>query len=107
MINKKENWKDLQLSFDRNNLFEDIELENQKQVKKWGVQIHSIFEWLAYTTEELGELSKAISEYVYRNGSADEIYKEALQTATLSLKIAEMVHARLIDEIAEVDDGQY
>ena len=64
--------------------------EDYKQVKKWGFQKHSPFEWLAYTTEELGELSKAISEYIYRGGSVDDIVKEAIQTATLSIKIAQM-----------------
>lgn len=75
----------------RKQIFKDIISEHKRQVSKWGIQTHSIFEWLTYTTEELGELSKAISEYEYRNGDWKEIYKEAIQTATLSLKIAEMV----------------
>ena len=65
--------------------------EGENQVRKWGVQKHTLAEWLMYTTEELGELSKAISEYVYRKGTVSEIYREAIQTATLALKIAEMV----------------
>ena len=64
--------------------------EHKNQVDKWGIQIHTPFEWLTYTTEELGELANAISEYEYRDGSKQEIVKEAIQTATLSLKIAEM-----------------
>ncbi len=65
--------------------------ENRRQLDKWGIQTHSPFEWLAYTTEELGELSKAISEYYYlRCGSRQDIIKEAIQVATLALKIAEM-----------------
>ena len=67
-----------------------LNLEDFKQIEKWGHQKHSPFEWLAYTIEELGELSNAISEYVYRKGSIDDIIKEAVQTATLSLKIAQM-----------------
>jgi hypothetical protein len=43
-----------------------------------------------FTTEELGEVSKAIGEWNYRCGDAREVVKEAIQTATLSLKIAEM-----------------
>jgi len=38
-----------------------IQSENANQVLKWGVQTHSAFEWLTYTTEELGELANAIS----------------------------------------------
>jgi len=67
-----------------------IQSENANQVLKWGVQTHSAFEWLTYTTEELGELANAISEYEYRNGSKRQIVSEAIQVATLALKIAEM-----------------
>ena len=72
-------------------LIGSINRENDNQIHKWGVQTHSIFEWLAYATEELGELAKAISEQQYRNGSREEVFKEAIQTATLCLKIAEMI----------------
>ena len=64
--------------------------EHHNQLNKWGVQIHTPFEWLAYTTEELGELAKAICEFEYRDGSSRDIAKEAIQVATLALKIAEM-----------------
>ena len=67
-----------------------IQDESIKQILKWGIQIHTAFEWVAYTTEELGELAKAISEYEYRKGTKEQIVKEAVQTATLALKIAEM-----------------
>ena len=72
-------------------LFGAIRLESQRQIRKWGVQTHSLFEWCNYTTEELGELAKAISEFEYRKGSKEDIYKEAIQVSTLSLKIAEMI----------------
>ena len=49
-----------------------VEEENLAQLEKWDVQDHEPFAWLAFATEELGELS------------------EAIQTATLCLKIAEM-----------------
>ena len=64
--------------------------ENSNQLSKWGIQTHSAFEWVAYTTEELGELAQAISEYEYRDGQKKDIVKEAVQLATLALKIAEM-----------------
>lgn len=64
--------------------------EAKAQVEKWGIQTHSAFEWVTYTTEELGELAKAISECLYRGGSPFDVIKEAVQTATLALKIAEM-----------------
>jgi len=64
--------------------------ENLYQLEKWGVQDHNPFEWLAFTTEELGELSNAISEEYYRDGKPEDVVKEAIQLATLALKIAEM-----------------
>ncbi|GAG79745.1 unnamed protein product, partial [marine sediment metagenome] len=67
-----------------------VKAESCNQINKWGIQTHSIFEWLTYTTEELGELANAISEFHYRNGKKENIVNEAIQTATLSLKIAEM-----------------
>ena len=71
-------------------LFEEVEEENIRQLRKWGIQSHSSFEWLTYTTEELGELATAISEYEYRGGDSEDVVKEAIQVATLALKIAEM-----------------
>ena len=67
-----------------------IEQENIRQVKKWGVQKKTMFEWVTNTTEELGSLAKAISEYEYRKGSKAKVISEAVQVATLALKIAEM-----------------
>lgn len=67
-----------------------LQAENARQLKKWGVQTRTEFEWLAYITEELGELSKAISENTYRDGFVKPIINEAIQVATLSLKVAEM-----------------
>lgn len=64
--------------------------ENQNQLNKWGIQTHTPFEWLTYATEELGELAEAISECEYNNKPKGKVVKEAIQTATLCLKIAEM-----------------
>lgn len=64
--------------------------ESQLQIMKWGIQTHSAFEWLTYTTEELGSLAKAIGEYEYRDGTKEKVVSEAIQVATLALKIAEM-----------------
>ena len=64
--------------------------ENVRQLEKWGVQDHEPFEWLGFATEELGETAKAIGEFSYRDGAAKSVVQEAIQTATLMLKIAEM-----------------
>ena len=92
-IRNKEGYvKDLELQDQR--VFEMVRAENKRQVKKWGVQDRHPFEWLAYATEEHGELAQAISEYEYRSGKSSDVVKEAIQAATLHLKIAEMFLAR-------------
>lgn len=71
-------------------LLAKVQQENVRQVNKWGIQDRSSFEWLTYLTEEVGELAEAISEYEYRGKNTANICKEAIQVATLALKIAEM-----------------
>lgn len=60
--------------------------------------------WLTYTTEELGELAEAISEHIYRDGNREHIIKEAIQTATLCLKIAEMVETGSFEELKDINN---
>lgn len=72
------------------NLLKLIEDESTRQIEKWGIQKRTAFEWLTYTAEELGELAEAISEHAYRGGSRGDVIKEAIQGATLLVKIAEM-----------------
>ena len=72
--------------------------ENIRQLEKWGIQDHSPSEWLMFTTEELGELAEAIGEWQYRGGLVEDVVKEAIQTATLCLKIAEMFQNTLVDK---------
>jgi NTP pyrophosphatase (non-canonical NTP hydrolase) len=79
--------------------------ENHRQLVKWGVQDHEPSEWLMFTTEELGELAEAIGEFQFRwkAGSCENVIKEAIQTATLCLKIAEMFNDLLPTELQVVD----
>jgi NTP pyrophosphatase (non-canonical NTP hydrolase) len=82
-------WKDKCL-FHCDLLAMAVQKENYRQLDKWDVQERTPFEWLAYLTEEIGELAQAISENEYRDGKKDNIFTEAIQVATLALKIAEM-----------------
>ena len=65
-----------------------VELEDKKQVDKWGIQTRTAFEWMCYLTEEVGELAQAIAEEHYRDGTLQQAAYEAVQVATLALKIA-------------------
>lgn len=67
-----------------------VQLESQCQAHKWGIQDRTAFEWMTYITEEVGELAQAVSEHAYRGGRASTAAKEAIQAATLCLKLAEM-----------------
>jgi NTP pyrophosphatase (non-canonical NTP hydrolase) len=67
-----------------------IQFESDRQIYKWGIQNRTPAEWMLYLTEEVGELAEAISEREYRSGLNDDIIKEAIQVATLALKIAEI-----------------
>ena len=78
------------LCLNNKQLYDMIGDENERQLNKWGIQDHLPSEWVMFTVEELGELAEAIGEWNYRYGDAREVVKEAIQTATLSLKIAEM-----------------
>ena len=71
-------------------ILEKVRAEIKYQQNKWGLQTHSAYEWLTYTAEELGSLAKAIGEYEYRSGTKERVVSEAIQVATLALKIAEM-----------------
>ena len=80
---------------DDNWILKNVQNENANQLMKWGVQVRTAFEWLAYLTEELGEMAEAISEYEYREGTKEQVVHEAIQVATLALKVAEMFEAEI------------
>lgn len=71
-------------------VFRMVMQENKRQLSKWNVQDRSPFEWLCYLGEEVGELNQAIAEHHYRRGMVSDVIEEAIQVATLSLKIADM-----------------
>lgn len=62
-----------------------IAAEDVSQREIWGNQIHHSHRWNTILVEEVGELSKAILEE-----NLVEIEKEAVQVATLALKIGWM-----------------
>lgn len=71
-------------------LIESVKEENRKQLAKWGIQTHTLDKWNTILAEESGETAKAILNYEGGTGDEHQIYKEAIQTATVALKIAEI-----------------
>ncbi|MDI6808243.1 MAG: hypothetical protein QME66_04580 [Candidatus Eisenbacteria bacterium] len=67
--------------------------EDHNQIDKWGYQDHPPEKWLVILIEEIGELARAILEC----GTAEQIQREAIQGATLCLKIANMSGAEIHD----------
>ena len=81
--------KDTQLN-DIDDLVHLVLLESQSQVDTWGVQEHSMETWMLFLTEEVGELAAAMGECRFRYGALIDVTTEAIQVATLALKIASM-----------------
>lgn len=71
--------------------YDSIRIELGNQEDKWGQQNRSMFEWLTYLTEEVGELAKEISEYEYCHGAKEHISNEAIQVATLAVRISAII----------------
>jgi NTP pyrophosphatase (non-canonical NTP hydrolase) len=69
--------------------------ENKEQLLKWGVQEATLQEWMLWLTEEVGELSESVSGLIYNRKLQEKskwfIKHEAIQVATLAVKIAEMM----------------
>ena len=71
-------------------LIQMVKDENFRQIQKWGVQSHLAFLWYTVLGEEVGELAQAILNFEIGGEDRGNVTKEAMQVATLALKIAEM-----------------
>jgi len=69
----------------KNDDFDMIAAEDMAQIEQYGYQAHTPELWQVILTEEVGELSKAILE-----GNIKAAEKEAIQVATVALKMAVM-----------------
>ena len=70
-------------------ILDDVVLERNRQQQKWGVQTHSIAEWLMILGEEYGEACKAGNECYFRDDSLKMLRKELVQTMAVALAIVE------------------
>ncbi len=84
-----------------NREFDKIQDEHWQQVRKWGIQKRTLFEWMTFLTEEVGELAEAISEQQYRTGTYEEIEKEAVQVAALACKIIRIIQPYKMQLVSE------
>ncbi len=78
--------------------------ENHRQIKRWGIQEHDAATWMLILSEEHGELAQALLQYEYEDGPVDQVIKEAIQIATLAIKIAEMFLAERCEKYITVSN---
>ena len=67
----------------------EIVEERLRQDKKWGIQNHDHFRWLAILGEEYGEACKAAVQYHFEGGSLLAYRKELLHTAAVAAAAVE------------------
>lgn len=71
----------------------DVDIERDSQDAKWGKQNHDYGKWLQILVEEVGEVAEAMQvKNGWSKGSdADDLYRELIQVAAVSVAIAEQV----------------
>ena len=67
----------------------ELARERDRQQQKWGIQTHSIAEWMMILGEEYGEACKAGNECYFRDESLGKLRKELVQTMAVALAIVE------------------
>jgi len=67
--------------------------ERVSQNIKWGIQNHTMTEWLAILVEEVGEVAQAMQKnsFASKETDADNLYEELIQVAAVASAIAEQV----------------
>ena len=61
-----------------------IKKERERQDRKWGIQNHNIFKWLAILGEEVGEVNKSALENNYQ-----EVISELVQIGAVTVAMIE------------------
>ena len=89
MFKKKiSNWNDSEYS---RRVSISIINERTNQNEKWGIQSHTIPEWLMIMGEEFGEAFKAGNESYFRNQNIRILKNELIQTCAVGLAIIEAI----------------
>ena len=66
-----------------------IKKERERQDKKWGIQNHNIFKWLAILGEEVGEVNKSALENNYQ-----EVISELVQIGAVTVAMIESLERK-------------
>lgn len=86
----------------RQEIFDLIRAERQRQNEKWGPQNHYKQWWFVILSEEIGEVAKAIYEH-----DEDEYELELIQSASVLVAMLEdFYNGRTLDEDEVVSDRE-
>lgn len=97
-INPKERTKEDVAESKKMGVIVEIAKERARQDKKWGIQNHAPFKWLAILGEEVGEANKAALE-----DKPDEYRNELIQVAAVAMAMVEC-HDRHMEAAKEEKD---
>lgn len=79
----------------KSKVISDVNIERERQDKKWGIQRHEYGTWLAILGEEYGEVCQALQSYLglisSKETDADNLYEELIHVAAVAVAIAEQV----------------
>jgi hypothetical protein len=79
----------------QDSIFDEIAQERSRQQEKWGVQTHSISEWLMILGEEFGEACKSGNETYFRDNPLGNLRKELVQTIAVATAIIEGIDEKV------------
>ena len=65
----------------------DIYLELERSNMKHGEMPENMFEQITIVNEEIGEVSKAILDFHYEDGTLDDVRKELIQSCAMCVKM--------------------
>ena len=72
----------------RKKIFEAISVERERQINKWGLQLHDDSTWSLILGEELGEVCKAIVDQLHTGKTSktkEELTQEIVQVAAVAV----------------------
>ena len=70
-------------------ILEELYLERIRQHTLWGLQTHHMAIWNCILGEEVGEVAKAINEWIFNGKKEKDIRDELIQVAAVAIAMIE------------------
>lgn len=87
------------MDVNRKSILMEIADERLKQIAKFGVQKHSMADWLTILGEEVGETNKAALEAKFANGNVLNYREELIQVAAVAVAMVECFDTQILGEM--------